>query len=312
MTGCALGIDTSNYRTSCALLNLSDGSFQNIGELLAVPSGSLGLRQSDALFQHIRKLPELMERLCGGLHGPIAAVGVSDRPRRQADSYMPCFLAGVSAACSAAAVLGVKPAFFSHQEGHIASALYSADRLCWLRGPFLSWHLSGGTTELLLVRSAERGVMTVEIIGGTKDLAAGQIIDRAGVALGLPFPSGPHLEELALRSESADFSRVRLDGLYFSLSGVENQFRAAMEKGRSPADVARFVLNTVTQTVRRTTEAARARYPLPVLISGGVSASLFLKKALPETGDLRFAQQGLGGDNALGAAVLAAIQRGVL
>lgn len=308
----ALGIDTSNYRTSCALLNTESGSFENIGELLDVPPGELGLRQSDALFQHVRRLPELMERLCADLDGPIVALGVSDRPRRREDSYMPCFLAGISAARSAAAVLRLRPCFFSHQEGHIASALYSANKLSWLSAPFLSWHLSGGTTELLWVRSEKQGVMDVQIVGGSRDLAAGQIIDRAGVALGLPFPAGPHLEALALRSDDMHFFRVRLDGLFFSLSGVENQFHTALQRGDSPESVARVTLNTVTETVRAATAAARREYSAPVLFSGGVSASAFLRKALPESESLCFAQKGFAGDNALGAALLAARQRGVL
>ncbi len=308
----ALGIDTSNYRTSCALLNTESGSFENIGELLNVPSGSLGLRQSDALFQHVRRLPELMERLCAKLDGPIAALGVSDRPRRREDSYMPCFLAGLSAARTAAAALRLQPCLFSHQEGHIASALYSADKLNWLGAPFLSWHLSGGTTELLWVRAEKQGEMDVQIIGGSRDLAAGQVIDRAGVALGLPFPAGPHLEALALSCDDTRFFRVRPDGLSFSLSGVENQFRAAIQRGDSSASVARVTLNTVTEAVRSVTAAAQREYSVPVLFSGGVSASAFLKKALPESESLCFAQKGLAGDNALGAAVLAARQRGIL
>lgn len=311
MSRYALGIDTSNYRTSCALFDIDAGTYQNIGELLDVPAGQLGLRQSDALFQHVKKLPGLLDRLMTAKQGDIVAVGVSDRPRRQEGSYMPCFLAGVSSARSIAAALGLEACFFSHQEGHIASALYSAGRLNWMDRPFLSWHLSGGTTELLYVRSSNRGVMDVQVIGGTRDIAAGQLIDRAGVALGLPFPSGPHLEKLARSSDSGDFSRVRLDGLFFSFSGVENQFRAALEHGKAPEDVARFVLNTVVQTVRRDTEAAKALYDLPVLFSGGVSASIYLQDAMPPSDDLCYAQQGLGGDNALGAAVLSAIRGGI-
>lgn len=311
MSRYALGIDTSNYRTSCALLDIDSGAFENIGELLDVPAGALGLRQSDALFQHVKKVPLLLERLLAG-GKTIVAVGVSDRPRRQEGSYMPCFLAGVSAARSIGAALGLEVCCFSHQEGHIASALYSAEKLGWMDKPFLSWHLSGGTTELLHVRASSQGRMDVDIIGGTRDLAAGQLIDRAGVALGLPFPSGPYLEKLAQGSQSGAFSHVRLGGLFFSLSGVENQFRAAIDRGDEPADIARFVLNTVVNTVERATRAARGACDLPVLFSGGVSASVYLQDALAQNDRLCFAQKGLGGDNALGAAVLAAVQRGIL
>lgn len=307
-----LGFDTSNYRTSCALYCCEDQSWRNTGELLDVDAGSLGLRQSDALFQHVRKLPALVDRLCRDMDGEIAAVGVSDRPRRVEGSYMPCFLAGVLAAHSAAAASQAPLYSFSHQEGHIASALFSAGALHWREQPFLSWHLSGGTTELLLVRPGGKAHMQAEIIGGTQDLAAGQIIDRCGVALGLPFPSGPHLEALALMSASADFARVRRRGLYFSLSGVENQFHALMDKGRAPADVARFALNTITQIVMQVTDAAEEQYGLPVLFSGGVSSSVFLRDMGAGVSSRRFAQHGLGGDNALGAALLAAAEGGLL
>lgn len=312
MSRWALGIDTSNYRTSCALFDPESRQYRNIGELLPVPQGTLGLRQSDALFQHVRKLPELMERLCSGDCGNIGAVGVSDRPRRQEGSYMPCFLAGLSAARSTAAALGVPICFFSHQEGHIASALFSAGCLHWAEAPFLSWHLSGGTTELLLSEPAGHGRFNVRIIGGTKDISAGQLIDRTGVALGLPFPAGPHLEKLAETSDNTAYSRVRADGLYFSLSGVENQFHAAISQGQAPPDTARFTLNTVAQTVLRITQAARKQYGLPVLLSGGVSASVFVRRLLPESPDIRFASLELGGDNAVGPALLAALQGGML
>ena len=307
-----LGFDTSNYRTSCALYCADEHSWKNIGELLDVGAGSLGLRQSDALFQHVRKLPELVDRLCRDLDGEIVAVGVSDRPRRVEGSYMPCFLAGVLAARSAAAAARAPFYCFSHQEGHIASALFSANALDWVKKPFLSWHLSGGTTELLLIQPEGSALLKAEIIGGTEDLAAGQIIDRCGVALGLPFPSGPQLEALALASSSEEYARVRCRGLFFSLSGVENQFRAQMDKGRQPNDVARFTLNTIARLVMQVTGAAAEKYALPVLFSGGVSSSVFLRNIETDHDSCRFARHGLGGDNALGAALLAAVEGGLI
>ena len=142
-----LALDTSNYTTSAAVFDGREG--ENVGRLLQVRPGELGLRQSDALFQHVKQLPQLMEQLASqGRLENIQAVGASTRPRAVEGSYMPCFLAGTSQAQCLAYTLGVPFFAFSHQQGHLAAAAWSAGRLDLLEGPFLAWHLSGGTTEL--------------------------------------------------------------------------------------------------------------------------------------------------------------------
>ena len=121
-----LGIDTSNYTTSVSVVDNGEVVL-NLKSPLKVRQGQLGLRQSDAVFYHISNLPELMERLSAS--EPVknySAVGCSARPRDAEGSYMPCFLAGVAAAHSAAAVLGVPVFEFSHQAGHIAAAVFSS------------------------------------------------------------------------------------------------------------------------------------------------------------------------------------------
>ena len=192
-----LGLDTSNYTTSAAVFDGEEG--RNQGRLLEVRPGELGLRQSDALFQHVKHLPEVVEALLGeeGL-GTVQAVGASTRPRAVEGSYMPCFLAGASQGQVLSQVLGVPFYAFSHQQGHLAAAAWSAGRLDLLDRPFLAWHLSGGTTELLRVEPEEDGVaVRAEILGGTSDISAGQLIDRTGVLLGLPFPAGKEVEKLS-------------------------------------------------------------------------------------------------------------------
>ena len=171
-----LGLDTSNYTTSAALFDGTSG--ENIGRLLDVRPGELGLRQSDALFQHVKRLPELLERLLKG-RTEIQAVGASTRPRAVEGSYMPCFLAGESQGRGIASALDVPFYTHSHQQGHLAAAAWSAGRLDLLDVPFLAWHLSGGTTELLLVRPEGTSV-AAEIIGGTSDLSAGQLMAALG------------------------------------------------------------------------------------------------------------------------------------
>ena len=295
-----LGLDTSNYTTSAAIFDGQSG--ENLGRLLDVSPGELGLRQSDALFQHIKRLPCLLEQMAekGRLEN-IRAVGASTRPRAVEGSYMPCFLVGEGEGRALAAALGVPFFPCSHQQGHIAAAAWSAHRDDLLDKPHLAWHLSGGTTELLLVKPKDYTV-EAEIIGGTSNLSAGQFIDRTGLLLGLQFPAGKALDELSRQDGSAVAFSIRLDGLTFSLSGMENQVKALAEQGESPANIARFAIATVVGVVCRVTAEAQKRYPsLPVLCSGGVASNSQLRAAL--TGAV-FAQPQYSTDNAMGTAIL--------
>ena len=296
-----LGLDTSNYTTSLAFFDGREGT--NVGRLLSVRPGELGLRQSDALFQHVRQLPALFRELEErGLLADLAAVGASTRPRAVEGSYMPCFLAGASQGEGLASALGVPFFAHSHQQGHLAAAAWSAGRMQLLDAPFLAWHLSGGTTELLYVEPEGFNVRA-EKVGGTSDISAGQLIDRTGVLLGLDFPAGRALDELASESGPVSGFPVKLNGLTFSLSGMENKVKALSEQGRLPAEIARFALETAASVVRRATDAAKSRWPgLPVLCSGGVASNRLLRAAMP---DAVFAQPRYSTDNAMGAAILA-------
>ena len=312
MTMPVLGLDTSNYTTSAAVLD--GGVGRNLGKLLQVRPGELGLRQSEALFQHVKQLPLILEELGrdGALSG-LRAVGASTRPRAVEGSYMPCFLAGESQGRSLAAALGVPFYAFSHQQGHLAAAAWSAGRMELLDRPFLAWHLSGGTTELLRAEP-DGAALRAEILGGTSDISAGQLIDRTGVLLGLPFPAGRALDKLYYEADKALSYRVKLDGSAFSLSGMENQVKGLLEKGEKPANIARFTLDTVADVVFRATRAAMERFPgLPVLCSGGVASNSRLRGLLGEGCGALFAQPQYSTDNAMGAAVLTrrALERGV-
>lgn len=306
-----LGLDTSNYTTSAAVYR-GDGTGCNSSRLLDVPAGALGLRQSDALFQHVRRLPQRFAELreAGMLEG-ICAVGASTAPRTVEGSYMPCFLAGESQARVLADTLGVPFFSCSHQQGHVAAACWSAGHMEYLDQPILSWHLSGGTTELLLVEPVE-GMPHMTILGGAEDLSAGQLIDRTGQRLGLSFPAGKELDRLAQRCDTSDCFRVKLRDLRFSLSGMENQVQKRIGEGAPPEAVARFALNTIADAVRRATERALERYPgLPVLCSGGVSSNSLLRRVMA---DAVFAQPQFSTDNAMGVAILTcrALERGGL
>ena len=299
-----LGLDTSNYTTSAAVFD--GGGGLNCSRLLDVPAGTLGLRQSDALFQHVKRLPGLVAQLreAGVLSG-IQAVAASTRPRAVEGSYMPCFLAGEGQGRAIADVLGVPFYAVSHQQGHLAAAAWSAGALELLERPFLAWHLSGGTTELLKVTS-EGHNLHCEKIGGTSDISAGQLIDRTGVLLGLAFPAGKALDALAAEQPKGERFSVKLREETFSLSGVENQVKARAERGETPADIAAFVLNTISDVVRRATLAALEQWPgLPVLCSGGVASNSRLRQVLTASCGALFAQPQYSSDNAMGVAILA-------
>lgn len=296
----ALGFDTSNYTTSAAL---TDGKAnRSQARLLDVPEGALGLRQSDALFSHVKRLPELAQVLFDGFDQQISVVAASTRPRAVEGSYMPCFLAGESQARVIAAQLHVPFCPVSHQQGHMAAVLFNAGRLELMEQPFLCWHLSGGTTELLHV-TPDGWTVHAERIGGTTDLSAGQLIDRTGKLLELPFPSGRFLDELARQGDEQPYP-VRLQGMEFSLSGMQNQVEQLKARGAQKAQVARFAIGSVCRVVDLATCAALKRYPgEPVVFSGGVSSNSMLRNWECDY-ERVFAAPACSTDNALGVAVL--------
>lgn len=305
-----LGLDTSNYTTSVAVFG--DDTAINRGKLLDVPQGALGLRQSDAVFQHVRRLHRMLEELQeAGVLKEIAAVGASTRPRAVEGSYMPCFLVGEGQGRSIAAALGVPFFACSHQQGHIAAAAWSADRTDLLDTPHLAWHLSGGTTELLYVEPNGTAPQA-RCIGGTSDISAGQLIDRTGQILGLAFPAGKALDKLSQEcGETAHFN-VKLKELTFSLSGMQNKVQQMFERQTPGEEIARYVLETLADVLVRATKAAKREYgELPVLFSGGVASNQLLRQKLTSEGAF-FAKPEYSTDNALGVAVLArrALERG--
>ena len=304
-----LGFDTSNYTTSVAAFDGVGG--KNCSRLLDVKPGELGLRQSDALFAHVKRLPELVDALAAAVElKNVTAIGVSTRPRAVEGSYMPCFLAGWSQASCLARILGVPLYEFSHQQGHIAASLWSAGRLDLMQTPHLAWHLSGGTTELLLVTPDGKNVQA-EKLGGTSDISAGQLIDRTGKLLGLQFPAGKAIDALSRTSACKNKYRVKLHGLEFSFSGIQNQAEKFLADTQSPADTARFVMNCIVGCIADATRAALVQHQgLAVVFSGGVASNSMLRERMREFSPV-FAEPQFSTDNAMGVAVLAALQEGL-
>lgn len=303
-----LGIDTSNYTTSAAVYR--DGEVRQEKLLLPVRQGELGLRQSDAVFHHVQQLPQVLERLLGGIQEPVAAVGASARPRDQEGSYMPCFTVGVGTARAAALALSVPFFSFSHQAGHIAAALYSAGRLDLLGERFLAFHVSGGTTEAVLVTPDGERLFRAEIVARSLDLKGGQAVDRVGGMLGLPFPAGKYLEELAAQSDAPFSIRPSMKGADCSLSGVENRCRKLLDEGRPKEDVARCCLLSVLAALDGMAAVLQREYgSLPMLFAGGVMSNRMIREALTGKYGAIFAEPAFSSDNAAGIAVLTAMKR---
>lgn len=299
----SIGFDTSNYTTSIAYFSGTEA--ENLSRLLPVKAGELGLRQSDAVFSHIKSLPELSGRLFSNINiSTVSAVGVSIRPRAVEGSYMPCFYVGYSHAKMVSDMLAVPLVQVSHQQGHVAAALWSAERMDLMDVPHLAWHLSGGTTELLLVEPKE-GNVTCTRIGGTTDISAGQLIDRTGQLLGLPFPAGKHLDVISVDAENSDLFKVKCNDLEFSLSGVQNKVQEYYRQTSNPAETAGYALRCVRYAVMKATENALKKYPnYEVVFSGGVASNSTLRKDLNSFNPV-FCPPQYSTDNALGVAVLA-------
>ncbi len=312
-TPVVIGFDTSNYRTSVAAVTLDGEILVNHRELLPVSNGERGLRQSDAVFAHIRQLRHSEEALRASLGGRrIAAVAASTRPRDGEESYMPVFQVGFTAGSLLAAALSVPFYETTHQRGHLAAAmagtaLENEDRL-------LAVHLSGGTTDLLVMDSEK-----VEQIGGSADLHAGQLVDRAGVAMGLPFPSGEELEKLAVRGKSEGLLGCSLDkgDLTCHLSGAETKVQQWIQAGTMlREDIAREIYDLLARTLTRMLKAGAEKTGLKkALITGGVAASALLRQLLEERRlktrgcpEIVFGKPEMSGDNAVGVALIGAQQ----
>lgn len=303
-----LGIDTSNYTTSAAVVDGEGNILCNAKRPLPVREGECGLRQSDAVFAHVKNLPGLTEEIGKLLSGrrPVA-VGVSCRPRAQEGSYMPCFLAGEAAASTAAAALGVPLYRFSHQCGHLAAAIASSGREDFYTRRFGAFHVSGGTTEVLTASYAEgTGGFLATVLGGSADLHAGQVIDRIGVMLGLAFPCGKALEALAATcTAKVPRPRICVRGCTANLSGLQNQAEKLFRESGDAALTAAYVLDFIAETLAALTEALRATEgPIPVLYAGGVMSDLRIRERLSAFSDVAFAEPALSTDNAVGIAEL--------
>ncbi len=310
-TSLVLGIDTSNYKTSAALVDINGRTLADSRKLLNVKTGERGLRQSEALFQHVENLPGILENVYK-TKGDIKAVCVSVKPRPVNGSYMPCFNAGRTVANAVAGALGVPCFETSHQEGHIAAIEGSLEEE--IPCNFLSLHLSGGTCELLNVHKTNSGY-NIEIIGGSKDISFGQVIDRIGVSLGMEFPAGALMDEIAVNATDLTYkpllSGIKVSDSYFNLSGLETQAQRVLDSTEKDCLVLEL-FDRISSCIEKMVEQAVVKTDLStVIFAGGVSSSIYISRKLlsfsKEKGyNFHFGDQSLSSDNAVGVARIGA------
>lgn len=301
-----LGFDTSNYTTSAALYFPEENKIVHKKKLLPVKEGEKGLRQSDAVFHHTQQLSLVCDELFSECKFKLDSIGASAFPRMAEGSYMPCFLVGLNTAKIISALNGVSFHTTSHQVGHILAALYSAGRLELINNKFIAFHLSGGTTEALLVEPDNNEIIRCTLIGQSTDLKAGQAVDRVGVMLGMKFPCGAELDKLSQSSGQNYKIRPSVNKTDISLSGVENKCKAMIEKGEKPCDVAQFCIQYISASVEKMTENIISLHgDLPIVYSGGVMSNSYMKKRLQDRFGGIFASPEFSSDNAAGVAIMA-------
>lgn len=311
-----LGIDTSNYTTSAALLTREGKIVSDSRRMLSVKKGMRGLRQSEALFQHVNNLPEILEKLSdqageSGISGEAlvertAAVCASSRPRPVEGSYMPCFLPGVNLAKSIACLLDVPFFEFSHQEGHIAALRGSAG--IEENEPFMAFHMSGGTCELLHVQNGK-----IRIIGGTKDISFGQLLDRVGVAMGMEFPCGKELDDIAFNRKETEkicYPPIFFKDGWLQAAGTETALLRSVENGSDKEDLISQMFLIISRALTKMAEWGMENSGTEkLLLAGGVSSSRTIKRYIEkynEKSKVKILMPGgsLAKDNAVGIAEL--------
>jgi N6-L-threonylcarbamoyladenine synthase len=305
-----LGIDTSCYTTSIAVVDENKGLLFDERKILDVKRGNRGLRQSDAAFQHTRNFPLLYEKISKEIDmRNIIKVCCSNKPRNLKESYMPVFLSGVSFGRTIASTLKAEYEEYSHQEGHIEAAKWSSDSL--ICDKFISLHISGGTTELLKTEKNNNRYDS-EIIGGTMDISAGQLVDRIGVMMGLSFPAGKELDEM---SQNGTYGHMRLPvstkNTYINFSGAETYTKKIIEEGlKKNDDIAVALFDCIYRSLYKIiVNASRIQKINEILIAGGVASNRFLRdnlyRKLKDEGlNIHFGEAKYCTDNAVGTALL--------
>ncbi|MBO5935768.1 MAG: peptidase M22 [Clostridia bacterium] len=304
-----LGIDTSNYTSSCAVYDPETDSIDSLIKLLPVSTGQVGLRQSDAVFHHTKNLPPLLSALCERHAEQLCVVSSSFAPRSSEGSYMPCFSVGEGYADVLSASLKLKNYKFSHQAGHVAAAIWSSGQKDLVDKTFLAFHVSGGTTDVLLVKPDVQNVFAIDIIASSLDLKAGQAVDRVGVMLGLDFPAGPELDRLSQKSNRQYSIKPFFKDGSCSFSGLQNKCEDMLKKNEEPSDIAKYCIDYICAAIRVMTQSALMKCgELPIVYAGGVMSNSIINKTLTTEFAGVFCPPEFSSDNAAGTAYLGYIK----
>ncbi len=303
-----LGIDTSNYRSSCAVYNADTDTFTSFRKLLPVRHGELGLRQSNAVFYHTQNLPSLLVQLLEPVDA-IKCASSSYAPRDCDGSYMPCFSVGVGYSRILAAAYNAKEFKFSHQAGHVAAALYSSGQTNLIGKEFIAFHVSGGTTDVLHIKPSTKNIFEIDMLATSLDLKAGQAVDRVGIMLGTSFPAGVEIDELANQSEKKYKIKPYTKNGCCSFSGLENKCKQMHDNNEFPCNIAKYCIDYITEAVRIMTHHALSEVGnLPVIYAGGVMSNTIINKTISSDFGGYFASPEFSGDNACGTAYLGYIK----
>lgn len=304
-----LAFDTSNYTTSACVYDTQAGIVWENRIMIPVESGKCGIRQSDAVFHHVKNFESLFNDI---LQTDIDCVCASRCPSERKNSYMPCFIVGMSYAKTISELYGLPMYSYSHQKNHIMAAAVTSGAREILKKPFLAYHVSGGTTDIMLC-SPDKEIFCVKKIGGSADISCGQLIDRTGTLLGFPFPCGKHLEKCVHGSLSDNIMFTVNDGFY-NLSGFQNKAEKMYSENKCASDISNYILSVVLSFILNSIEKFRKIYgELPVLMSGGVMSNKLLSDKVSEKfSGVSFARPEYSLDNAAGVAMLCAAERGEL
>lgn len=304
-----LGLDTSAYTTSLAIVDQDESLVCDQRLPLKVEPGALGLRQSDAIFAHLTNLPKLWDKRTALIDRKlIKAVAVSARPRPVEGSYMPVFRVCEAFGLFLSQAMSLIFLSSTHQEGHLMAGFWSAGLK---QGRYLVVHLSGGTTEIIASEEISPGKFKLQLLGGTEDLNAGQFVDRLGNALGLTFPAGPGLEKLAATGKTESIKLpVAVKGGSISFSGPSSHAERLLQQGWPASDLTRAIEVCITDSV---VEAINNIAPVPdqydgLLAVGGVMANQFIRERVQNklvNWPVFFARPEFSSDNAVGLAVQA-------
>ncbi len=276
-----LGIETSCDETAASILVNGEIRSNVISSQIALHAKTGGVVPEVASRAHVETIRPVISQaiLEAGLTiQEIAAIAVCNRP-----GLIGCLSVGVSAAKALSVSLTTPFIGIHHLEGHLLSPLASGTEI---KFPHLALLVSGGHTELVLLRA----IGDYQLIGQTIDDAAGEAFDKSARLLGIPYPGGRILSELA---EQGDSERYRLptglegkDTFDFSFSGLKTAVRrlvevegSSLDRNSAAASIQRAIVSVL---VKRTVNAAEKVEIETITLSGGVAANLCLRQSLGE------------------------------